>query len=109
MNKSKKKGKNEKYLSVMSSQPGSYKLRVLAATVLDYVDKTLTFVLFEGALHREAFTKSLGEWLTDGWLLQKVQLPSREASNDGVKLPQFSDVVEELSLPVNTTWKSPTV
>lgn len=61
MNKSKKKGKNGKYLSVMSSQPGSYQIRVLAVTVLDYVDKTLTFVLFEEALHQEAFTKSLGE------------------------------------------------
>lgn len=56
MNKSKKKGKNEKYLSLMSLQPGSYKIRVLAVTVLDYVDKTLTFVLFEEALHREAVT-----------------------------------------------------
>ena len=61
MNKSKKKKRNEKYLSVMSSQPGSYKIRVLAVTVLDYVDKTLTSVLFEEALHREAFKKSLGE------------------------------------------------
>ena len=47
MNKSKKKKKNEKYLSVMSSQPGSYKIWVLAVTVLDYVDKTLAFGLFE--------------------------------------------------------------
>ena len=106
MNKSKKKKKNEKYLSVMSSQPGSYKIWVLAVTVLDYVDKTLAFGLLEEALHREAFKKSLGEWLTDGWLLQKVQLPSREASNDGVKLPQFTDVADELCLSVNTTWKS---
>ena len=45
----------------MPSQPGSYKIRVLAVTVLDYVDKTLTSVLFEEALHREAFKKSLGE------------------------------------------------
>ena len=73
----------------MPSQPGNYKIRVLAVTVLDYVDKTLTSVLFEEALHREAFKKSLGEGLTDGWLLKKVQLPSREASNDGVKLPQL--------------------